>query len=162
MDIATVGGLIIGLGCIIVAFLAEGGNLYSVLQLPAMLLVIGGTIGASTVTTSFSTLKNVPKYLRIAFFGKSMDPLELIDKIVKMAERARRDGILGLEGDMRTITNSFFRKAVQLVIDGTETTILREILETEVVYISERHKKGISLFQKWEGLPRLWGFLELF
>lgn len=159
MDLATVGGLVIGLGCIIIAYLGEGGQISSVLQWPAILLVIGGTIGASTVTTSFKTVMSVPQYLKIAFTGKVLDPLELIDRIVKMAERARRDGILGLEGDLKTITNPFFKKSIQLVIDGTEVTVLKEILETEVSYISERHKKGITLFQKMGGFSPTLGIL---
>ncbi|HEX9916959.1 MAG TPA: MotA/TolQ/ExbB proton channel family protein [candidate division Zixibacteria bacterium] len=159
MDIATVGGLMLGLGAIIIAYLAEGGSISAILKWRAMLLVIGGTIGASTITTSFKTLMTVPKYLKIAFFGKSLDPSELIDRIVKMAERARRDGILELEGDLKTITNPFFKKAIQLIIDGTEVTVLREILETEMSFVSERHKKGILLFQKMGGLSPTLGIL---
>ena len=159
MDLASLGGLIIGLGFVILAYLLEGGKISAILQLPAIMLVIGGTIGASMVTTSFETIRNAPSYLKIAFFGKPMDPRETIDRIVHMAERARRDGILGLEGDLKTITNPFFRKAVQLVIDGTETSVLREILETEVNYISGRHKKGILLFQKMGGFSPTLGIL---
>ena len=137
----------------------EGGVLGAVLQAPAMILVILGTIGAATITTSLDTLKNIPNLIKISLFGKADDPLSLINKIVSMAEKARREGILGLESDLKTATNPFFRKALQLVIDGTEVTALRTILETEMAYISERHKTGQGFFQKLGGFSPTLGII---
>jgi chemotaxis protein MotA len=159
MDFATIGGLIIGVGAVVVAYLIEGGRMSAVFQLPAMLLVIGGTIGAATITTSFATIRRVPELLRIAFFGRSIDPIRRIDDIVRLAEKARREGILGLEDDMQLIADPFFRKAVQLVIDGTEATVLRRILETEVSYIAERHRVGINLFKSLGGFSPTLGII---
>ena len=159
MDIATIAGLVIGVGAVAVAFLMEGGAISSILQMPAMILVIFGTIGAATVTTSLETLRNLPKLLKITFFGKIERPQDLIAKIVKMAEKARREGILKLEDDLESSDNPFFRKALQLVIDGTEVTILRSILETEMTYISERHKTGQTFFQKLGGFSPTLGII---
>jgi chemotaxis protein MotA len=159
MDIATIAGLFLGLGAVLVSYLMEGGSIGAVLQLPAMILVILGTIGASTITTSIDTLKNIPNLIKISLFGKSDEPLQLIDKIVSMAEKARREGILGLETDLKNATNPFFHKAIQLVIDGTEVTALRGILETEMAYISERHKTGQSFFQKLGGFSPTLGII---
>jgi chemotaxis protein MotA len=159
MDFATIGGLIIGVGAVVVAFLLEGGRMSAVFQLPAMLLVIGGTIGAATITTSFSTIRKIPDLLRIAFFGKVTDSIRRIDEIVRLAEKARREGILGLENDMQIIADPFFRKAVQLVIDGTEATVLRQILETEVSYVAERHRVGINLFKSLGGFSPTLGII---
>jgi len=159
MDIATVFGLLVGIGAVLVAFLLEGGVLASIFQLPAMILVIFGTIGAATVTTSMETLKNIPGLLKIAFTGKIERPFQLIERLVKMAEKARREGILGLEDDLRSDDSPFFKKAWQLVIDGTEVTVLRSILETEVAYISERHAKGQTFFQKLGGFSPTLGII---
>ncbi len=159
MDIATVAGLLLGTGAVIVSYLMEGGVLGAVLQAPAMILVILGTIGAATVTTSLDTLKNIPNLVKISLFAKSDEPLAIIDKIVSMAEKARREGILGLETDLKNATNPFFRKAIQLVIDGTEVTALRNILETEMAYISERHKTGQTFFQKLGGFSPTLGII---
>jgi chemotaxis protein MotA len=159
MDIATFGGLIVGIGAIVVSFLMEGGKLSALFQAPAMILVIFGTFGAATVTTSMNTLKNIPSLLKIAFKGKSIETLELIDQIVGLAEKARREGILGLERYLGQIKNPFFNKAVQLVIDGTEVTQLRNILETEIAYIGERHKTGITFFQKLGGFSPTLGII---
>jgi chemotaxis protein MotA len=159
MDIATVAGFVLGIGAVLVSYLMEGGSIAAVLQIPAMVLVIFGTIGAATITTSIDTLKNIPNLLKISLFGKMDDPLELISKIVSMAEKARREGILGLESDLRSAKNPFLKKSIQLVIDGTEVTALRNILETEMTYISERHKTGATFFGKLGGFSPTLGII---
>jgi len=159
MDITTIGGLIIGIGAVVVSFIMEGGHLSSIVQPPAMLIVIGGTIGASVITTSMKTLSSVPTYLKVAFTGKTPNPLYTIDQVVRLSEKARKEGILGLESDMHKIKNPFFRKAIQLLIDGTEGSALKEILETEIAYIEDRHKKGILFFQKMGGFSPTLGII---
>ncbi|UCD95212.1 MAG: flagellar motor protein [Candidatus Zixiibacteriota bacterium] len=159
MDVATIGGLIIGVGAVLVSFLLEGGHLSAIVQPPAMLIVIGGTIGASIVTTSLKTLLKIPDFLRLAFTGKSPNPLATIDMIVMMSEKARKEGILGLEGDLHRISDPFFKKAIQLLIDGTEGSVLKRILETEIAYTEDRHKKGILFFQKMGGFSPTLGII---
>jgi chemotaxis protein MotA len=159
MDLATLGGLILGIGAVLVSFIMEGGHLTAIVQPGAMLIVIGGTVGASIVTTSIRTLKTTPNLLKTAFFSEPAEPLKTIDMIVKMSEKARREGILGLETDLKTIKDPFFRKAIQLVIDGTEITVLKTILETEIAYVEDRHKRGILLFQKMGGFSPTLGII---
>jgi chemotaxis protein MotA len=159
MDFATITGLIIAVTAVIGAFKLEGGHLGAIFLVAPMLIVIGGTLGATIVTTSMDTVKRVPKFLWLALHGWNRSYQGAIDTIVKLSEKARRDGILGLESELRTITDPFFKKAVQLVIDGTEVTALREILETEIAYIEERHKKGIIFFQKAGGFSPTLGIL---
>jgi chemotaxis protein MotA len=159
MDFATIGGLILGVGAIAVAFLLEGGHMSAVLQAPAMILVIGGTMGAATITTSFRTIMNIPHLLWIAFFGKSPDHNATINQIGKLAEKARREGVLGLEADLKYIDDSFFKKAIELIIDGTEATTIRQILETEVSSMGERHRAGISLFKALGGFSPTLGII---
>ena len=92
-------------------------------------------------------------------FGKSHPTQDTIDYVVMLAEKARREGILGLEGRLKEIANPFFRKAVQLVIDGTEVTVLRDVLETEISYAERRHVRGIEFFQKAGGFSPTMGIL---
>jgi chemotaxis protein MotA len=159
MDIATIGGLILGVGAVLVSFVMEGGHLSAIVQPPAMLIVIGGTIGATIVTTSIKTIVNVPQFIKLAIFAQPINPLRTIDMIVSMSEKARREGILGLENDLPGIRDPFFRKAIQLVIDGTEITALKTILETEIAYIEDRHKRGILFFQKMGGFSPTLGII---
>jgi len=159
MDVATIGGLILGVAAVAIGFVLEGGHLSSVFQFPALTIVIGGTLGASMVTTSFDTLRRIPHYLRIALFGETPNPMDTIDRIVHMAERARREGVLGLEKDVAQIEDPFFRKAMNLVIDGTEVTALTSVLENELANIEERHKNGIVLFNKMGGFSPTLGII---
>jgi len=159
MDLATIGGLIIGVGAILVAFVIEGGNLSAVTQAPPMILVIGGTLGAATITTSFRTIRNIPNLLWISFRGKSPDKHATVENIVALSEKARREGVLGLEKDLEMVDDKFFRKALQLVVDGTEATMIRQIMETEVNYLTERHRKGIALFKAMGGFSPTLGII---
>jgi chemotaxis protein MotA len=159
LDIATIAGLIVGLGAILVSYLMEGGKLESIFQLPAIMIVVFGTLGAGMITTSISTVRAIPTYLRIALFGKPQDAVITIDQVVWMAEKARRDGILGLERHVNDSSTPFFRKALQLLVDGTEVTALREILETEMSYIEDRHRRGIELFKKLGGFSPTLGII---
>ena len=159
MDIASLSGIIVGVGAIVVAFLMEGGQLSALLHLPAMIIVVCGTFGAATVTTSLKTLANIPRLMRIVFASRRVDLMKLIDTIVDLAEKARREGILGLENNYQNTKDPFFRKAMQLVIDGTELTQMRNILETDMAYTGERHKTGITFFQKLGGFSPTMGII---
>ncbi|HBA54322.1 MAG TPA: flagellar motor protein [Syntrophorhabdus aromaticivorans] len=159
MDITTIFGLIMGMSAVIISFLMEGGHLGSQLQAPAMLLVIFGTLGAATVTTSFSQLKELPKLGRIILFERKHNPQELIDLIYELSQKSRKNGLLSLEKELDNINDVFMKKAIQLAIDGFETNKIREILEIEMSYIEERHKKGAAFFQKLGGFSPTLGII---
>lgn len=159
MDFATILGLITAVAAILGAFTLEGGNISAIFMAGPILIVVGGTFGATMITTSMKTVFSLPSYLRLAFTGISLSTHLTIDFIVKLAEKARREGILGLESDMREVKDRFLKKAVQLVIDGTEISTLKEILESEMTYLEERHKKGIDFFQKAGGFAPTMGIL---
>ncbi|HUV30172.1 MAG TPA: flagellar motor protein [Acidobacteriota bacterium] len=159
MDLATILGIALAVAAILGGYTLEGGHIDALFLIAPIIIVVGGTLGATMVTTSFSTVLQVPRYLRLATFGQASSVAGGIEAIVKMAEKARREGILGLEPDLVRISDPFFRKAVQLLIDGTEVTVLREILETEIACKEERHKRGISFFQKAGGFSPTLGIL---
>ncbi len=159
MDLATIIGLLVSVGAIGVAFAMEGGSLDAVFLTAPILIVLGGTLGATMITTSMETVMRIPTYLRIAFFGRTHPAEETINRVVGLSEKARREGILGLENQLAGISNPFFRKAVQLVIDGTEVTALREVLDTEISYAERRHMRGIEFFQKAGGFSPTMGIL---
>jgi chemotaxis protein MotA len=159
MDIATILGLTLGIGSVLVSFVMEGGHLSALIQAPAMILVICGTFGAATVTTSVKQLINLPNLLKIALFEKKMDPQELIEVVYELAQKARKNGLLSLEKELATMEDPFLKKAVQLAIDGFETNKIREILEIEMVYISERHKSGAAFFSKLGGFSPTLGIM---
>ncbi len=159
MDIATILGLVVGIGSVLAAFLMEGGHLSALIQLPAMILVIFGTFGAATVTTSVKQLVNLPNLMKIAFLEKQMDSPRLIDLLFDLSQKARKNGLLSLEKDIDAIHEPFLRKAIRLAIDGFETNKIREILEIEMAYIEERHKAGANFFMKLGGFSPTLGII---
>lgn len=159
MDFATIIGIVVAIGAISGGFALEGGSFDAVFLTAPILLVVGGTLGATMITTSMQTVRQLPVYLQVALTGSSQPFRETLDLLYVLAEKARREGILGLEANLKEVSNPFFRKALQLVIDGTEVTHLREILETEIAYTEERHKRGINFFQKAGGFSPTMGIL---
>jgi len=160
MDFATIFGLVMAVGAISGAYVIEGGTLESVFLLAPLMIVIGGTFGASAITTSLTTVNKIPTYLKLAFLGKhKFNASYTISVLVALAEKARREGVLGLEKHLEAIRDPFFKKAVMLVVDGTDLTSLREILENEIAFLEERHKHGIVLFQKAGGFAPTMGIL---
>ncbi|HOG40060.1 MAG TPA: flagellar motor protein [Syntrophorhabdaceae bacterium] len=159
MDITTLLGLILGAGAVVASFLMEGGHLSSLIQVPAMIIVICGTFGAATVTIPFSEIKNLPKLMGIALSEKNLNFQQLIDLICDLATKSRKNGLLSLENELPKIKNSFLKKALQLSIDGFETSKIREILEIEMSYIEERHRVGALFFQKLGGFSPTFGII---
>jgi chemotaxis protein MotA len=159
MDIATILGLILGIGSLIGSFLMEGGHLSALVQIPAMVLVIFGTFGAAAITTSVKELTNIPNLLKVAFFEAPMDTQQLIELIFDLSQKARKNGLLSLEKDLDTVREPFLKKAIQLAIDGFETNKIREILEIEMAYIEERHKAGAMFFNKLGGFSPTLGIM---
>jgi len=159
MDITTIFGLIMGVSAVVASFLMEGGHLSSLFQMPAMVLVIFGTFGAATITTSFNQLKALPKLGRIILFERKRNPQELIDLLYELSQKSRKNGLLSLEKELNNINDAFMKKAIQLAIDGFETNKIREILEIEMSYIEERHKVGAAFFQKLGGFSPTLGII---
>jgi chemotaxis protein MotA len=159
MDVTTVLGLILGVGAVLAAFLLEGGKVSSLFQLPAVILVLFGTFGAATITTSFGQLCNLPSILKVAFFSRKLNPEEIIENIFDLAQKTRKTGLLSLEADLEKIKDPFFKKALQLAIDGFDTSKIREILDIEISYIEERHRAGAIFFQKLGGFSPTLGIM---
>lgn len=159
MDIATLIGLALGIGALLGSFLMEGGHLGALVQIPAMMLVIFGTLGACIITTSISQLKALPNVLKVAVLEKKLNPSELIELIYDLAQKARKNGLLSLEKELNNIQDPFLKKAIQLAIDGFETNKIKEILEIEISYIEERHKAGATFFHKMGGFSPTLGIM---
>ncbi|MBP1732526.1 MAG: Flagellar motor component [Deltaproteobacteria bacterium] len=159
MDLATILGLLLGVGALLGSFLMEGGHLSALIQIPAMTLVIVGTFGATVITTSLKQVKALPELIKIVTFEKRLNPQQLIELIYELAQKARKNGLLSLEKDLSSIREPFLRKALQLAIDGFEVNKIKEILEIEMSYVEERHKSGAAFFQKLGGYSPTLGIM---
>ncbi len=159
MDLATIIGLILAWGALFAALLIEGGKPGELFNMSAFVLVFGGTAGATIVSVSLEQILAVPKVLRQALFGRTTDMREVTQTVVDFARKARKDGILALEPECSRIEDKFLRKGMQLVIDGTPSELVREVLETEIVAMQERHKAGETVFATAGGFAPTLGII---
>lgn len=159
MDLPLVLGLLLAILSLAGGFLLEGGHLNALFKYTAAIIVFGGTLGATAISYSLNELKNIPKLFKIALFPKQLEPAQVIDLIVSLADEARREGLLYLENRLDEIDDPFLRKGVQLVVDGTDPELVRSIMEVELYAIEERHHIGSSIFETAGGYAPTMGII---
>ena len=162
MDRGTPIGLMVALVAIFGAAIVESGNvaiLVALLNIPSAMIVFGGTIGAVLVSFPLSRVLQFPKVLGVAFRDTVGGERELVDLFVRLAERARRDGLLALESDAGEIADTNLRKGLLLVVDGTDPELVREIMESDVAAMSERHEGRFAMFEQAGGYAPTMGII---
>ena len=147
MDFATIIGLALAFGAVILSAFLGDLEFKTLLQPSAIILVIGGTFGATLISFPLRTFLNgFVGGFRTAFREPVYHEREIIATLVSFAEKARREGLLALENEAAALEDEFMRKGIQLVIDGRDTDIIRKILETEVGFVQERGAKSEAIF----------------
>lgn len=161
MDIATILGIVISFVCILGGSMLEGKleTGIALLNPPAALIVFGGTIGATMTCFRMKQIMGLLKYLVAAVKEEKVNITALIGEMVRYAEMARKEGLLTLEETIANVKNEFLKKGIQLIVDGTDPNLVREILEIETDYMEERHKTGIKLFQQAGGFAPTMGII---
>jgi chemotaxis protein MotA len=140
-------GMAFALFCILVGNVLEGGHLGSIVGGPAALIVVGGTIGAVMVQYPMSTLLAAVRAAGSTFKKPTQDGHKLIEEIVDYANRARRDGILGLEKIAANASDPYLAKALMMAIDGVDSTTLRETMEIAIAKQEEHGEDGAKAFE---------------
>jgi len=132
VDPATIIGVVIAFVAIFLANFLEGGAPTAMFLLPPMILVFGGTFGVAMASGLLEDTVGALKDLRKAFTARVPAPGESVGQLVELAEQARRNGLLALEEQARTVDDPFLRQGVEMLVDGTEPHELRDILEAKV------------------------------
>ncbi len=161
VDIATVAGLLLAFGVVILSGYLGGVDASLFLrQYEAFLLVFGGTIGATLMSFPLRTFwRGLTSGFVSAFTEHKYHEQDVISTLVSFAEKARREGLLALESEAAALEDEFMRKGVQLVIDGRDTDIIRKILETEVASVAERGGKSEQVFMTLGGYSPTLGII---
>jgi chemotaxis protein MotA len=159
MDILTIIGLTLSFGAILGGQVLEGGSMHSIMQLTAAIIVVGGTFGAVLVHYPMSSFLLALKNAKLALFNSSGDPHKTIKLLSDLAAVARKDGLLALETSIRKVEDPFLRKGLQLVVDGTEPKLTREILEIEISHTEEFNLTSAKVFESAGGYAPTIGIL---
>ncbi len=155
----TIVGLILGFGAMMVSNILEGGSPASLINAPAAVIVFGGTIGVSFVAFPPRTVLGLPKTIMQIFKHKLPDPGKMISLMVELADKARRQGLLSLEEEESKLSDPFLRKGLQLVVDGTDAETVRELLNTEITRMSQRHASAYSILEAMGGYAPTMGII---
>jgi chemotaxis protein MotA len=145
MDLATVIGVVLAFALILASIIVGGGSFAAFIDPPSVMVVFGGSIAAALICFPLKTFFSVFKVSMKVFFYKIDAVPRLIEEIVSLAETARRDGLLALEGRLEEIENPFVVLGVQLAVDGTRPEVMEDILRTEMDAVATRHRDGKAL-----------------
>ena len=149
---AAICGLLLGA-------LMEGSQISAFIDPPAILIVFGGTFGATLASTSMESVKRIPSLYKRAMSAEHQDLQGRVDLLVGLAEKARREGLLALESGVADLDDEFTRKGLQLVVDGTEPEVILQVLENEIDGASGRAAADRAIFEKAGGFAPTMGIL---
>jgi chemotaxis protein MotA len=159
MDPATLVGIVIAFGSVFALLTLEGGSVGALLLVAPLILVFGGTIGVAMAGGLLKDMTGMINATKRALLTKPTPPDALVESIVKLAERARREGLLALEDGMKDVTDPFLRKGLQLAIDGTDQDELQDILEAEVDAKRKADKVSAKIFTDMGGFAPTMGII---
>lgn len=150
MDLATIIGLIVGCTCFAFGIMGHQGpsNFKLFYSMEAILIVFGGSLAAIFIAFPLEHVINSATVVSKTLFTKRPDPYKLVGTLVSMAEKARREGLLALEEDAQQINDTFFKTALQLVVDGTEPDVVRSIMEIDLAFLEDRHSTGKKVWDQ--------------
>ncbi len=144
MDLATLIGLVLSFSLITMGILM-GSSLSLFIDYPSMLIVFGGTIGATLTHYPLGAVLQLGKVIKKCLTGETPSTEMVVKQFMDLANRARREGILSLESVIGTIKSPYMRKGMRLAVDGLEPAGIQNILETEISNTESRHNVGMEL-----------------
>ncbi|RMF88690.1 MAG: motility protein A [Nitrospinota bacterium] len=151
MDIATIVGILAGIG-LIGTSLVMGGGIGGFIDIPSIMIVGGGTLAATLINFPLKQVLSVLKVTKKLILAKEEDPIDLIRQFIQLAVIVRKDGQLALENEAKNVTNPFLQKGLMLVADGVDAEELNSILQLQNLAVQQRHKVGQEVFKamgKW-------------
>ncbi len=159
MNITLLIGLVIAFGGVVIGFTGEGGVLISLLKLPALAIVLGGTIGTAFVSFPFRNIKEIPHAFKAMMVQKKHDYPQIIEMLCEIANKARRDGLLSLEAEAEKIKDPFVKKGLGYIADGADPEFLKQLLTNEIEANYNRVAEAARVFTGMGGTSPTMGVL---
>jgi chemotaxis protein MotA len=146
-------------GGILMGALMGGTSPASFIDMPALLIIFLGTLGTTGASVGPETMGNIVPLYKVALKTKAPPIGERVALLVSLAEQARREGLLALDERVNQIDDEFTRKGLQLVVDGIDPDLVRDVLEAEIDGMIARHHHGAAMFQKAGGFAPTMGIV---
>ena len=159
MKAATGIGIAVAVVGILMSAMMDGTSPAAFINMPALLIIIAGTAGATMASVGMDGMKRIPSLYKTAMSAEPPDVKGRVDLLVSLAEQARREGLLALDAKVKEIDDEFTKKGLQLVVDGTDPEIVRDILEAEIDGMAARHASGAAPFEKAGGFAPTIGII---
>ncbi len=156
MDIATLIGLLGGFG-IIIGAIATGGDIMLFVNVPSILIVVGGTFMVTLMQVSLKDFLGSFSVALKAFFYKTDDAKQLIEEAVQLADIARKNGLLALEN--QEISNDFLKTGIGLCVDGHDPALVQKMLTKDIDLTIERHTTGQKMFKNMAAIAPAMGMI---
>jgi chemotaxis protein MotA len=147
LDVGSLLGIAVGLGAVLVGNALEGGHISALVQPTALLIVAGGTLGATLLGFPLPVFIQAVKALREVFSDDRRDAQAIIDEIVGYGQKARRDGIIAIEEQIESASDPFLYKALLMAVDGADSKTMRDNLELMISHFEDEKEK---LAKVWE------------
>jgi chemotaxis protein MotA len=152
-------GIIVAIMSIVVATVMDGNSFGALIGPSSLVLVVLGSIGVSLSGFQIADLKPVPKGILLSFTAKEPDPGEAIDRLMKFAEIARKEGVLALEEQLEGLDDPFMKLGLQQIVDGVDGDMVRDVLEIEMAALEERHAPVIGFLKALGGYAPTMGMV---
>lgn len=160
MEKGTLIGMVGGWAVIILGILfTTGGTIGAYLSIPSFLITILGSMAAVMIGTPWERFGSIGQLMKITFQELTINPASAVETLVTFAEKARKEGVLSLEDDVDEIPDVFLKKAIQLVVDGTDPEIVKRIMYNEITQMETRHGQYRKIFEDWGFLAPAFGMI---
>jgi chemotaxis protein MotA len=159
MKAATGIGIAVAAVGILLAAMMDGTSPAAFINMPAIILIIAGTGGVTLASVGMDGVKRIPALYKLVISAEPPDVQGRVTLLVSLAEQARREGLLALDAQIAEIEDGFTKKGLQLVVDGTDPELVRDILEAEIDGMAARHHTGALPFEKAGGFAPTIGII---
>jgi len=151
MDITSIIGSILGVACILIGQILEGGTPSSLIQVTAALIVFGGTAGAVILSYPQECLIRAIKELKTVYSNENVEFKEIITELVKYATKARKEGVIALEKEAKNASDPLITLGLEAVADGADPKLVRDLMETQISMMEEEVKGGYKVWESAGG-----------
>lgn len=159
MDKISLAGIAIGMLAIIGGQVLEGGHVGSLVQPTALLIVLGGTLGAVLLQSPFHIFKRGMKMAKWVWVPPVIEQKRMIDQILSWSQQSRREGLLALENQIPGIKDEFTRQGLQLLVDGADPERIRELMEVQIGTFEDEWRQSAKIWESAGGYSPTIGIL---
>lgn len=158
MDLMSVSGVVLAIGFILFGILSSG-KIMTFVDIPSLLITVGGTIGALLLSSKGKNIKGLLKLFRLVFKENKSNNVEIIMNFIEWSTKARKEGLLSLENTVESISDPFIKKGMMMIVDGSEPDTIRGVLGLKIRGIIERHKENRTMFDTGAALAPAFGMI---